>query len=242
MNKPLNICVFQHIACEHPGSFRDFAAAEGITLSPVELDEGEAIPELGQFDGLWVMGGPMDVWEEQQFPWLIEEKLAIREAIRRKLPFLGFCLGHQLLASALDGDVGVAAQPEVGIEKIALTENGKASPFLSGTPNTQNVLQWHSAAVLHAPQDAVVLARSPACEIQAMSIGDHALSMKYHVELIETTVKDWNEVPAYRESLEKSLGPAGAVAFENDTATHLGEMHQQAQRLFANWCATVFSK
>ena len=74
---------------------------DGVEWHPIELDEGESIPSLDKFDSLWVMGGPMDVWEEKEHPWLVNEKAAIWEAVvERKLPYLGFCLGHQLYLMA----------------------------------------------------------------------------------------------------------------------------------------------
>ena len=75
------VLVFQHIAIEHPGVFRDFLAEDGIAWTAVELDEGEAIPDLEDFDVLWVMGGPMDVWQDDLHPWLEPERRAIREAV-----------------------------------------------------------------------------------------------------------------------------------------------------------------
>ena len=69
-----SIIVFQHVGVEHPGIFRNFFDDDGIQLHTVELDKGEKIPELKEFDALWVMGGPMDVWEEDKYPWLVKEK------------------------------------------------------------------------------------------------------------------------------------------------------------------------
>ena len=103
---PKRVLVFQHVAVEHPGIFRQFLADDGHSYQAVELDEGESIPALEGFDALWVMGGPMDVWDEAEYPWLVAEKAAIREAvITRRMPYLGFCLGHQLLGEALGGQV-----------------------------------------------------------------------------------------------------------------------------------------
>ena len=78
----MRILVFQHIACEHPGIFRKFFADDGIEWDVVELDEGETIPALEPYDVLWVMGGPMDVWDVEELPWLIDEKRAIRHWVR----------------------------------------------------------------------------------------------------------------------------------------------------------------
>jgi GMP synthase-like glutamine amidotransferase len=86
----MRLLVLQHIACEHPGVLRRFLAKDGIAWDAVELDEGEPIPELEPYDMLWVMGGPMDVWDIDEHPWLMAEKAAIRRWVRElQRPFLG---------------------------------------------------------------------------------------------------------------------------------------------------------
>ncbi|MEM7238775.1 MAG: type 1 glutamine amidotransferase, partial [Pseudomonadota bacterium] len=98
----MHILVLQHAACEHPGFFRSLLREDGHSWTAVELDEGETPPPLDGFDALWVMGGPMDTWQEDAHPWLAGEKELIHEAVAvRGLPFFGLCLGHQLLACAL---------------------------------------------------------------------------------------------------------------------------------------------
>ncbi len=172
----LKVLVFQHIACEHPGIFRRFLATDGIAWTPVELDEGEPIPPLHDYDILWAMGGPMDVWEVDANPWLESEMAAIRRWVRDLgKPFLGFCLGHQLLAAALGGRVGPAAEPEIGMLSVSLTEAGRAHRLFAGLPDAPKTLQWHSAEVLEPPDDAVVLASTPACLVNAMAVGPNAL-------------------------------------------------------------------
>ena len=95
----MHILVLQHAKEEHPGSFRKFLKEDGHTWDVIELDEGEKLPLIDSFDALWVMGGPMDVWEEEKYPWLKKEKEFIKIAVAEKgLPYLGVCLGHQLLA------------------------------------------------------------------------------------------------------------------------------------------------
>ena len=129
----MRVLVFQHIPVEHPGVFREFLAVDGHGWLAVELDTGEAIPDLGDFDMLWVMGGPMDTWQEDDYPWLIDEKRAIREAVyERKMPFLGICLGAQLLADALGGTTGPMRTSEVGVMEVGLTEEGLVDPLFDG--------------------------------------------------------------------------------------------------------------
>ena len=239
--KTPRLLVFQHLSVEHPGVFRDFMREDSIEWQAVELDQGEPIPDLSDYDGLWAMGGPMDVWEEEQYPWLKAEKAAIREAVvDRQMPFLGVCLGHQLLADALGGIVGPASAPEVGIYEVEKTAAGEKSPFLIDLPNTMKCLQWHGAEVQRPPTGASVLATNAACAVQGLSFGEKALSTQYHTEISTVTIAEWASIPAYRAALEKTLGPNALAKFEAETNAHLTLLTQSARRLFNNWKTIAF--
>ena len=232
----MRVLVFQHIACEHPGIFRDFMAEDGIEWQAVELDEGEPIPDLDAFDVLVSMGGPMDVWQKDEHSWIEPELAAIREWVgEARRPFLGFCLGHQLLAQALGGEVGPAAEPEIGIFDVELTEAGRVSPLFEGVPATHACLQWHGAEVLQPPAGAEVLAASPACAVQALGVGGHAFSIQYHVEITPRTVREWGAVPAYGRALERALGTDALARFEADAAAGMADFNRNARRIYDNF-------
>ncbi len=234
------ILVFQHVAVEHPGVFRDFLREDGVEWRAVELDAGESIPDLGGYDALWVMGGPMDVWEDNLHPWLEAERAAIRAAVvERQMPFLGFCLGHQLLAQALGGEVGPAAEPEIGVFEVELTEAGRASALFEGVPTVHGCLQWHGAEVRQPPPGARVLAASPACAVQALGVGGHAFSIQYHVEITERTVREWGAVPAYGQALERALGPDALARFEADASAGMADFNRNARRVYDNFMLIV---
>jgi len=236
----MRLLVFQHIDCEHPGSLRRFLRADGIEWDAVELDAGEPIPDLNNYDALWVMGGPMDVWDVDEHPWLIQEKAAIHKWVNDlKKPYLGLCLGHQLLADALGGTCGPQRPPEIGILDVELTEAGQADPLMAGLPVEQKCLQWHSVCVEQLPENTIVLASSDICEVQAMRVGDNAWSMQYHVEVEEDTVDNWGAVPAYREALVNTLGENALATMKAEADAHVSEFLQCSEKIYRNFMKQV---
>ena len=236
----MRLLVLQHIECEHPAQLRHFLARDGIDWTAVELDEGEPIPSLEGFDAMWVMGGPMDVWDVEEHPWLLEEKEAIRSwVVDLGRPFLGLCLGHQLLADALGGKCGHQQPPEIGVLEVALTPDGLKDPIFSGMPTVQRALQWHSVQVLEPPDGAVVLAASDVCPVQAMRVGRHAWSMQYHVEVEPDTVSNWGVVPVYRAALESTLGPTALVGLIAAAEQHMDDFVANAECLYDNFMEAV---
>ena len=236
----MRFLVLQHIEAEHPGILRDFMAEDGVRWDAVELDEGDAIPPLDGYDAMVVMGGPMDVWEEDVHSWLVPEKAAIVEAVReRGMPFLGVCLGHQLLADALGGEVGAMASPEVGILDVELTDDGRRDPVIGSVPATFKALQWHGAEVTRLPAGAVVLARSPVSPVQAFRVGDFAFGIQYHVELTSATVHEWGIIPEYAASLERTLGAGGLDRMQEGASTHMGAFNENARRLYDGFMTVV---
>lgn len=236
----MKILVLQHLAVEHPGVFRDFLTEDGLTWTTVEIDEGEAIPDVEAFDVMMVMGGPQDVWQEDQYPWLKTEKAAIRRfVVDMKRPFLGICLGHQLLAEAVGGRVAPGGNPEVGALQIVQTEAGRRDPLFAGLPDPIDVLQWHGAEVVALPDGAVTLARSDACAVQAFRYGDRAYGLQCHVEVTRETVADWAAIPEYARALDKALGPGAVGRVAADVERNLVGYTAVARTLYNNFKSLI---
>lgn len=236
----MNILVFQHLGVEHPGVFRDFWREAGHSVHIAALDEGAPIPDLAGFDLMAVMGGPMDVWQTGAYPWLLPEMAAIRTWVRDLgRPYLGVCLGHQLLAEATGGKVGKMAVPEVGVTTAALTAEGRRDRLLAGLAPQVRAFQWHGAEVQKVPEDAVILAANEACPVQALRVGRRAWGIQFHIEMTPDTVAEWSAVPEYAASMERALGATRAAGLGPELARDLPAFTAMARQINDNLMRAV---
>ena len=235
----MNIIVLQHIKIEDPGYIKDLMLADGFNLTTIELDEGEKIPtDLSNFDAMFCMGGPMDTWMEKKYPWLIDEKKAIKEfVVSLRKPYLGFCLGCQLLGEIIGGKVVKSKNPEIGMLNINFSKNKKNDPLFYKFPEEITSLQWHSYEVqgLEENNDVTHLASSPETKYQIFKYQDHAYGIQFHIEIKKTTVGEWGCVPEYKSALEKQLGRGALDKFDKDSQTHMPSLNEYSKILYENF-------
>ena len=231
--------VLQHIKIEDPGYIKDLMLADGWNLTTIELDEGDKIPKnLNEFDAMLCMGGPMDTWMEKEFPWLIEEKLRIKEfVLDMEKPFLGFCLGCQLLGEVVGGQVVKSSIPEIGILDINFSKDKKQDKLFSSFPDKIKALQWHSYEVknIEKNKNVTLLASSPSTKYQIFKYKNHAYGIQFHIEIKHTTVGDWGCVPEYKSALENQLGPGALDKFEQQAEVNMPSLNKYSQILYNNF-------
>ena len=235
----MRIIILQHIKIEDPGFIKDLMIKDGVELTTIELDEGEKIPaDLSKFDAMFCMGGPMDTWMEKEHPWLVDEKKAIKEfVVDLKKPYLGFCLGCQLLGEVVGGKVVKSNIPEIGMLNISFSNNKNNDALFSKFPEEITSLQWHSYEVqgLENNKDVTHLASSPETKYQIFKYQNHAYGIQFHIEVKDTTVGEWGCVPEYKSALEKQLGEGALDKFERDSQKHMSSMNQYSKILYENF-------
>ena len=239
----MNIIVLQHIKIEDPGYIKDLMLADGFNITTIELDEGEKIPsDLSNFDAMFCMGGPMDTWMEEKYPWLIDEKKAIKEfVVSLRKPYLGFCLGCQLLGEIIGGKVVKSKNPEIGMLNINFSKNKKNDPLFYKFPEEITSLQWHSYEVqgLEENNDVTHLASSPETKYQIFKYKDHAYGIQFHIEVKNTTVNDWGCVPEYKSALEKQLGQGALEKFDNQAQINMKNMNNYSYILYSKFKSDI---
>jgi GMP synthase (glutamine-hydrolysing) len=237
------IVVLQHAACESPGAFTP-SLIDRAALVTCELDEVGAEPldrvELDAVAGIVAMGGPMGVYQVTDFPWLDPELAFIRAAVSAGVPFLGICLGAQLLAGALGASVFPGFAPEVGVLPVTLTEDGVCDPVLGGLPEAFPVLEWHSDT-FGLPDGAVLLATSEAYPHQAFRVGS-AYALQFHAEANWRFAANWLEIPEYRHAIQAALGPDGPARLARDLQAVEATMTTTAKRVVEAWLSTYVDR
>ncbi len=235
----MKILILQHISIEDPGYIKDLMIKDKFDLTTVELDEGEKIPQdLSNYDAMFCMGGPMDTWMEKDYPWLIEEKKKIKEfVVDLKKPYLGFCLGCQLLGEIVGGLVVKSKKPEIGMLNINFLDNKKSDLLFNQFPDQIKSLQWHSYEVqeLDKKKDITLLASSSETKYQIFKYQQHAYGIQFHIEIKDTTVGEWGCVPEYKSALEKQLGNGALEKFDADAKNNMLNMNEYSKILYENF-------
>ncbi len=235
----MKILVLQHIKIEDPGYIKDLMIKDGVNLTTIELDEGEKIPnDLKKFDAMFCMGGPMDTYMESEYPWLVDEKKKIKEfVVDLKKPYLGFCLGCQLLGEVVGGKVVKSKPAEIGIMDINFLKEKDNDILFSQFPNKIKSLQWHSYEVqgLEKNKNISVIASSPITKYQIFRYKNHAYGIQFHIEIKDTTVSEWGCVPEYKNALEDQLGEDALIKFDESAKENIVDMNNYSKILYSNF-------
>jgi GMP synthase (glutamine-hydrolysing) len=221
----LSVLVFQHDPYDGPGYLGEALVRRGANLTIIRLDSGETVTDTAPYDMLLVMGGAMNVYQHDKYPWLVEETQAIRHAVEAGKAVLGVCLGGQLLAKALDAQVHLGSATEIGLLPITLTEAGKVDPLFEGLSQVE-AIEWHDDT-FDIPDRAVALARSMSCANQAFRFGQRAYGLQFHPEVSPAMLAEWIK--------EAGDSPIDRSSFQRAVDFRAAALQTQADRLIDNF-------
>ncbi len=222
------VLILQH-AWESPKGFVGSILDEyHITHEVVDV-EREALPDPIDYTAIIAFGGDQHVYDDHLYPYFNQEKTLIQQIVKQNIPFLGICLGGQLLAAALGGQVKQHHMTEIGFFDVQLTEAGKHDPLFAGLPGYQKVFHWHEDT-FDLPPEAVLLATNENTENQAFRYGQNAYGLQYHIEIDDPTLDTWLYEPSLKESMLATLGLAAYQTLEKERSTQL-PMYQEHTKL-----------
>ncbi|MDQ7032374.1 MAG: type 1 glutamine amidotransferase [Desulfonauticus sp.] len=184
----MKVHYIQHVSFEDPGNILRWCQERGHVVRSTKLFADEVLPEVDDFDWLVVMGGPMGVDDEFQYPWLKQEKRFLEQVVQTKDKIvLGICLGAQLIAQVLGSTVTKNVYPEIGWYPVHLTPAGLKHPFFTCLPPSFTALHWHGDT-FSIPAQAIHIAQSEACSNQAFVLDNRIIGLQFHLETTPTTL------------------------------------------------------
>lgn len=228
------LLVFQHSAREPLGVLDPMLRQAGFRIRYVNFSrQPELKPDVSRYNGLIVLGGPMNVDQQDRYPHLVAEIAAIRDALARDIPILGICLGAQLLAAALGANVQPNNVREIGWYRLHATAAAGGDPLCRHIAD-HHVFQWH-AYTFDLPPGAVHLASTPTCPNQAFRYGDRAYGLQFHLEADLHLIQRWLHVPEYRAEAE-AAGPEHHLEhILRDTHQHSPQALTLSERVFGEF-------
>ncbi len=191
--KTLRIHHLQHVAFESLGMLQDWIDAHRFHQSATHLYKQETLPNVDEFDVLIVLGGPMSVHDEQEFPWLKQEKTLIKQAIEHEKYVIGICLGAQLIANVLGARVYPNNEKEIGffpVQKVDVSAEKQSEKILQlqALLHQQTVFHWHGET-FDLPINTKHILQSAACLHQAFLLDDNVLGLQFHIEMNEAAIR-----------------------------------------------------
>jgi len=219
------VLVCQHVDYEILGTLDPLLQESHIDIGYVNFGRNpNAEPSLDGYDGLILLGGSMNIGEEDQFPHLLYERSLIKDGLKRDIPILGICLGAQLVAATLGARVQKLPQMEIGWYDIELTEAGKKDPLFKDFKHSEKIFEWHGYG-FELPKDAIYLASSKECPYQAFRYGEKVYAFQYHLEVDQAMIERWLGIPEMHDQLIELYG-VDAKAFIKEQ-THKCMKHSE---------------
>ena len=186
----MKIHCIQHVEFETLGTIAEWIEERNHSISTTYLYENQNFPNLDNFDLLIIMGGPMNIFEYEKYPWLREEKAFIDEAISYGKAVLGICLGAQLVADVLKAEVFKNKYKEIGWFPVFTIKEANSKTLLLGdVPEEFTAFHWHGDT-FSLPEGSNWLFSSEACKNQGFIYRDRVIGLQFHLEMSNRTIEN----------------------------------------------------
>jgi len=226
----MRVVVFRHVPFEGLGLIQPALEERDVSVDfPDLFHEGAAVPDISSVAGIIIMGGPMSANDD--LPYLRQELEIIRQAVERRQPVLGVCLGAQLIAKALGARVYANPVKEIGWFDVHLTEAGRQDPVLAGLDGRETVFHWHGET-FDLPHGADWLAYSEACRHQAFRAGSNVYGLQFHLEVTPEMIADWCAQDA-------NCGDVRELQAPPDPHLNSKRLANLSRLVFGRWCALL---
>jgi len=219
------ILVVKHISVEGPGTLLDHLKTNYGDVKVIDLELGDKFPAIDDVSAVIYLGGPMNVYQMEEYPSLKKSEDFLIDVLKTKTPFLGICLGAQILAKVTGAKVKKCETRELGWYKVSLTPEGKKDPLCKALYSSFETFQWHEDS-FDIPENATLLATSTDCTNQAFRFSDFAWGIQFHPEMNKEAIAAWCE---YYE--EDALKPKLMQGYFNRQMPYL----RQARNLAASF-------
>ena len=231
------VIVFQHVHNEDLEKIEQYLLKKDLVIEKIRLFENEDIPKnLAQFSLMISLGGPMDTWMVEKYPWIKKEKNAIKEfVINLEKPFIGICLGCQLLGEVLGGKIQKSKFSEIGLFDLNSKETIYNDKNLNFFPKKALVFQWHSYEVCSLRNSNIEnLATSNRTENQLFRYKSHAYGLQFHFEVDLKTIEKWLKEKTFKITLEKIFGPNPLKVIKKKYANEFPKMNLLCEKFILN--------
>jgi GMP synthase (glutamine-hydrolysing) len=213
-------------------------AEQGVETVVLEApDPRAAWPELDQVGGVVMFGGSMNVDQVEDHPFLARDRDLARAAVERGTPYLGICLGAQLLARAMEHEVFRAPVREIGFEPVRPLAAVGHDPLLSHYEDGDRVFHWHEDT-LELPDGAVQLVAGDRIPVQAFRVGELAWGVQFHFEIDREEIEAWLEDAGAAGGLEAKWGKSSERVREEADAL-LAEHEAKGLEVFRRFARIV---
>lgn len=223
------IVIIKHIGIEGPGTLKDYLVRAGFAFRVVNVAKNEALPPLDECQAIVSLGGPMNVYETAKYPFLAKEESFLKEALVKRKPILGICLGAQILAKITGAAIEKATTKEIGCYDVELTPEASSDPLFEGLGQRLSVFQWHEDT-FGIPIGGKLLAEGAKCRNQAFRFGDCAWGLQFHPEITKDMIVEWLDY--YQNDLDRDKLLSDYSKIED-------KYKQQAKTLYDNFCKVI---